>query len=96
MLLLFGPWSSTPAPPAPTGPGMADFLALELGDPIALSESMTGLVNQHYWVQALTYSFREGNILTVTVSLVPSVIESPVFVVGDPDLGIVGDAVLGY
>lgn len=80
----------------PTTTVMTNFLDFELGALVKVSEPVTAINNIGYWIQAMRYSFRENNILTMTVTLVPSNISGPVFIVGDATLGVVGTAVVGY
>lgn len=75
---------------------MTNFLDFELGKLVTISEPVTAISSIGYWLQGLRWSFRENNICTMTATLVPSTISGPVFIVGDPVLGQVGTAVVGY
>jgi hypothetical protein len=74
----------------------SDFLDLELGDLVQLTEPVSGLTDEGYWIQAMHFSLEEHNICTIVLRLVPLTATGPVFIVGDAEFGVVGTAIVGY
>ena len=75
---------------------LSNYLLLDIGNSITITETMSAITAGLYWVQGLRYSFDEYNVLRLTVNIVPAAPFNSVFIVGDTTYGVVGTAILGY
>lgn len=77
-------------------PILRSYLSFDIGDPIRITESVSGLGTGIFWAANLVYEFVETGVIRITVTVVPSSVTGSVFIVGNAIHGVVGSAIVGF